>query len=302
MLLVAYCSLLLGCGGGGQQTASSSPDIMIAISPSTANILAGQSQQMVATITGTSNNQVAWSVNGLAGGNPALGTVSTSGLYLAPASIPAGGTVSLAAVSVADASKAATAVITIHDSIALTPTSATVAIGSTQQFTATVNGLGSSAVQWMVNGIAGGNAATGIITLEGVYAAPAVVPTSSVLVAAVDVSDSQASANASVTVVNPAVLAARTQWLAGIGEAAASYGCTDISVQQGSSESIADAVNRFGLTAGDGACLILWPISTDPDSIRYSLAWGGTVDGKQILYVSDVGRMRIWNSLEVASY
>lgn len=231
-----------------------------------------------------------------------MGTVSSTGLYLAPATIPAGGSVSVVAVSAADPTKTATAVIAIHDTVAVVPASATVATGSTQQFTSVVNGLGSSAVRWMVNGVAGGNATAGVITSEGVYTAPTVAPVSSVLVTAVDTSDSQASATASITVVDPVVLQAHAQWLSGVSEAAASYGCTDISVQQRSSESMADVVNRFGLTASDGACLVLWPISTDPESVRYSLAWGGTVDGKQILYVSDVGRMRIWNGLEVAGY
>jgi hypothetical protein len=303
-LLAAYCLLLLGCGGSGQQTASSSsssPVISIAIFPSAASVPLGQSKQLVATVCGTTDDGVVWAINGLQGGSSATGTVSSTGTYLAPSTAPAGNSVTVAAISVADHSKSANVVITIQDSVAVSPALAAVVTGGTQQFAAAVNGVGSSAVQWMVNGVAGGNATVGAISSSGVYTAPEAVPDSTVAVTAVDASDSLASATAAVTVITPAALEAHEQWLTGVAEAAASYGCLDIWVQQQSAESIADVVTRFGLTANEGSCLVLWPISADPGSIRYSLAWGGMIRGKDILYISDVGQMRIWNNVQVAT-
>ena len=44
--------------------------------------------QFTATVTGTTNTAVTWSVNGVAGGNSTVGTISTSGAYTAPATAP----------------------------------------------------------------------------------------------------------------------------------------------------------------------------------------------------------------------
>ena len=57
-----------------------SPDDGAAISP-------GGTQQFTATIQGLTNTAVTWSVDGVAGGNSAVGTVSTGGLYTAPNAI-----------------------------------------------------------------------------------------------------------------------------------------------------------------------------------------------------------------------
>jgi len=152
---------------------------------------------------------------------------------------------------------------------------------------------------WVVGGVPGGSAAWGTISASGLYTAPEVVPSSTVMVTAVDASDSLASATAMLSILDPAIAAASDQWLAGVAEAAASDGCTDVSVQQEEAESIPDVIVRFGQSASEGSCLVLWPISTDPSVNLYSLAWGGTIDGKDIFYISDISQMRIWNSIEV---
>src|SRR5207253_7668327 len=48
-------------------------------------------------------------------------------------------------------------VSTIPVSVAISPTSATVGAGGTQQFTATVTNTNNTAVTWQVNGVPGGN-------------------------------------------------------------------------------------------------------------------------------------------------
>jgi parallel beta-helix repeat protein len=64
-------------------------------------------QQFAATVLGTSNPAVTWSIN------PPLGTISPAGLYTAPSSILTSQTVTVTAQSVADATKSAAAVITL---------------------------------------------------------------------------------------------------------------------------------------------------------------------------------------------
>jgi hypothetical protein len=302
-LFVVCCSLLSGCNAyvirGSLSEQPGQPGVSISISPITSQITSGQTVQFVATITGEANTLVSWAVNGAAGGNSSVGTVSSSGLYLAPSSVPIGGSVTVSASSVADSSESANALVIIRDVVTVNPTFASVAIGTTIQFVATLNGIADANVVWSVGGVPGGDAALGTISASGEYSAPAVIPNSSVTVTAVDPSDSLASAAATISVFDPAIVDAHEQWLDGVADAAAPDGCTDISVQQEDSESVADVINRFGLTASEGSCLVLWPISTDPSVIRYSFAWGGTIDGKDILYISDVSQMRIWNAENV---
>jgi uncharacterized protein (DUF1800 family) len=79
-----------------------------------------------------------------------------------------------------------------------------VRLGSTDSFTATVSNLSNPAVNWQVNGIAGGNSTVGTITSAGVYTPPAVIPASNtVTVAAVSVASPSTSGSAPVSILNP---------------------------------------------------------------------------------------------------
>jgi DNA-binding beta-propeller fold protein YncE len=77
--------------------------------------------------------------------------------------------------------------------IALSPTSATVLLGTSFQFTATPTGS-TNAVQWSVNGVANGNATVGVVSSTGLYTAPVTRP---VAASAVAVPVVFAAANAS---------------------------------------------------------------------------------------------------------
>ena len=183
---------------------------------------------------------------------------------------------------------------TTLNNISVSPVSVTVMAGQTQQFKAA--GSGSTAIRWMVDGVAGGNASVGKISASGLYTAPGTTAHDAVTITVADSSNSRTLAKASLSIVeNPELVEAHDQWLAGVSEAAASFGCDEVAVQQQEREALADAVKLFTLTAtGTKACLVLSPISTDPASRRYSFAWGGQVDGIDVYYISDVGQMRIW--------
>lgn len=103
--------------GAGTSTASSftitQPAITLAITPTTAQIPVKALQQFTATVTNTSNTAVDWSVNGVAGGSATVGTISTSGLYVAPATVPNPATINITATSQADTSVSASAAVTI---------------------------------------------------------------------------------------------------------------------------------------------------------------------------------------------
>jgi len=66
-------------------TPTPSPSVL-AVSPRTANVALGTSQTFTATGSATPVN---WSVNGIPGGNPLIGTISAGGVYVPPAVFPA---------------------------------------------------------------------------------------------------------------------------------------------------------------------------------------------------------------------
>ncbi len=181
----------------------SAPAMSITVSPASVALQVGLSQQFNATVTGATNTGVSWLVNGVSGGNSTLGTISTTGLYKAPASVPSGGSVTVQAVSVADANKSATATVMISAapatvSVTVSPSSATLQGGKNQQFTASVTGTTNTAVNWYVAGIQGGNASVGVVSDSGVYTAPACPSQTTQTVTARSVYDTSASANATV--------------------------------------------------------------------------------------------------------
>jgi len=181
--------------------------VAIQISPSTASVEANQSAEFTASVTGASNTAVTWTVNGIAGGSSATGTISASGLYTAPSSVPSPATVTVTATSQADGTKAASAAVTVTPVpivVTISPTAATVAGLTFQQFTASVTGSSNTAVAWTVNGIAGGNSAIGLISPTGLYIGPASVPSpATVTVTSSSQVDGTKSASAVVTVTSP---------------------------------------------------------------------------------------------------
>jgi hypothetical protein len=163
-------------------------------------IQVGHSQQFTATVSGTSNKLVSWSVNGVAGGSATTGTISPSGLYLAPSATPSGGSKTITATSAAYRGSSSSATVTIPDVVTVTPATVSVATGGTRQFAAAINGVGCSSVVWSAGGVIGGNSSVGTISVSGLYTAPALAPNSAVTIKAVEASSSLAFASASVTV------------------------------------------------------------------------------------------------------
>src|SRR5206468_2580629 len=82
----------------------------ITISPLTTTLAATQTQQLTATVTNQSNSAVNWSLN------PQIGTVSSAGLYTAPASIPSQQTVTVTATSQANSALTAWTTVTLSPS------------------------------------------------------------------------------------------------------------------------------------------------------------------------------------------
>jgi hypothetical protein len=90
-----------------------SGSISVSVTPNPASVRAGSSQQFAATVTGTTNSSVTWSVNNVAGGNSANGTITASGNYTASAVLPNPNTITIQATSSADSSASGTSTVTL---------------------------------------------------------------------------------------------------------------------------------------------------------------------------------------------
>ena len=190
-------------------------DITINITPTSANVATNASQSFTGSVTGTGNldTAVSWSVNGVSGGNSAVGTIvstaADAATYTAPSVLPAPKTVTVTAISVADPSKSASAsvAITCASSGSLSPPAASVPTSATQIFNASLCVPVGATIAWDVNGIVGGNSTLGTITPSGsnasvaIYTPPASIPnTNPVTIHAIAGGQ---SAFAAVTIVNP---------------------------------------------------------------------------------------------------
>ena len=166
-LLLSACGRTAAVSTGSSNTSGSPPPaaIAVSISPSTATVPTGGAQVFTATVTGAGNatTNVIWSVDGIANGNAALGTIAGSGasssspigLYTAPATLPSPAVVTVTATSVADASKSASASVTIVCASpgSISPAAISLALGQTQVFTASLCVPAGTAIAWDVNGI-----------------------------------------------------------------------------------------------------------------------------------------------------
>jgi peptidoglycan/xylan/chitin deacetylase (PgdA/CDA1 family) len=128
MKRAAFVSLLLW-----SVLALASITVTIGISPTTVTLVSKGTQQFTATVTGTTNTSVKWTSS--------AGTVTSTGLFTAP-SVTATKLVTVRVTSLADTNKYAKASVTVNPlppvlkRIVLSPTSAAIYVGSTQQFSA----------------------------------------------------------------------------------------------------------------------------------------------------------------------
>lgn len=163
----------------------------ISLTPASASLGGGQTMQFTAAVSNVVRSAgVVWTVT------PAVGTISSTGLYTAPAVIGSSQVVSVKATSVSDATKSAVSTITLVPvSVAISPATKSMAAGQQQQFTASVKGLANTAVTWSVS------PAVGTISAAGLYTAPTTVTTTqTVSVRATSVADTTKFAVATLAV------------------------------------------------------------------------------------------------------
>jgi uncharacterized protein (DUF1800 family) len=119
----------------------SNATVAVAVTPPSATVRAGSTQSFVATVTGSTNTGVTWSVNGVAGGNTTTGTINSAGLYTAPANLPSPNTITVTATSAADAIKQGNSGVTLENPIPVLSTVTPNTLG-TGAFMMTLTGSG----------------------------------------------------------------------------------------------------------------------------------------------------------------
>lgn len=109
-------------------------NIVVTVTPKAVTIGAGNTTQLLATVTGTTDTDVTWSVNNIPYGNSTVGAIDGDGNYTAPNNITTLGSVTVTATSVVDTTKSGSAIITVLNPVptltAITP--GTLAPGSFQ--------------------------------------------------------------------------------------------------------------------------------------------------------------------------
>lgn len=180
------------------------------IAPVTISIEVSTTYQFNACVTGTTNTAVTWSVNGIAGGNITVGTISGSGLYTAPIAATSG--VTIKATSAADPNQSGTIALSVGALADPTITSiipSTVPQGSIQQdiYVTGTNFFSTTSV--LVNGSLSNVSTTYISStkLRARIAAPALAANGLLPMAAMNTSTSiSASTNLTVQAVRPALI------------------------------------------------------------------------------------------------
>lgn len=145
--------------------------VNVTVTPATAALPLNAAQAFAASVTGSTNTAVTWSAS--------AGAITASGVYTAPATLPNPATAAIRATSKADPLVFAIATITLTQpsvTVTVTPSTAQLFLQGTRQFAAAVTGSASTAVNWAVNGVAGGNTAIGTVSTTGLYTAPTTLP------------------------------------------------------------------------------------------------------------------------------
>src|SRR6266566_8253369 len=216
-------TMVSGCGSGtSAPPPPPPPPVSVSVSPTSASIQVNATQQFTATLQNDpSNKGVTWALmqegascsaecGTLSATSSASGTPIT---YTAPAAVPTNPSVSLTATSATDRTKSASATVPLTSppsiSVSVSPTSASIPVNATQQFTATLqNDPSNKGVTWaLMQEGASCSAECGTLSATSsasgtpiTYTAPTTVPSDpNVAIIATPVADTNAAVGSSIT-------------------------------------------------------------------------------------------------------
>jgi serine protease len=94
--------------------ASAPPAVEVAVCPLSSQVIVGSGTlSLAASTANTTDSVISWQVNGIPGGNATVGTISSDGVFTAPAVMPATASETITAVADADSTETASSVITL---------------------------------------------------------------------------------------------------------------------------------------------------------------------------------------------
>jgi hypothetical protein len=178
--LIAAAATLSSCGSSASSSTTTTPSITISCNPTSVTVLG--TSQCTATVLNVSSTLVNWSVSGT--GN---GSISSGGLYTAPATVPTNNVVTITAVSQVQSTLTATESLTLQKAVAINAVTcndsqghlaSAVSSGDQLDCRATASTGAIVPVNWSVANT--NNPAvilnTGSISSQGVYTAPLIPP------------------------------------------------------------------------------------------------------------------------------
>lgn len=195
--------------GSALLVVQSASSVSVSVTPKSGQVASGGQLQFSATVTGSTNTAVVWSLSGAGCSGVACGTITAAGLYIAPATLPTPPSVAVKATATADPSASASAAVTLvaAASVSVSPPSAQLKPSAQLQFTAKVSATSSTVVIWSISGSGCSEPACGSISASGLYTAPANAPNPPIVaVTATLLSDPTKSGSATVTITSGTVV------------------------------------------------------------------------------------------------
>ena len=168
LLLALICT---SCGAVGQAP----QPVTINVTPTSAQPFPGGTVQFQAVVENATSFAVNWQVNQIPGGNPAVGTISATGFYTAPGTVPNPPAVTVTAALQSESAAIASAIVTIQNlslvqgPLTLSPKLSSITTSQTIQFNVLTTGVNNTDVNWAVDGVTNGNLTVGTISLSGDY-------------------------------------------------------------------------------------------------------------------------------------
>jgi hypothetical protein len=195
---------LAGCGGSTASTANNQPPApTVTLTSSAANIAIGQSDMLSTTTTNASSCTLSGPTNS--------GSVPCNSSFSVTPNATGMATYTVTATGPGGSSASASVTIAVNPpatvtSVTVTPATAMLQTGGTQQFTATVSPSGANqAVTWIISGSGCMGASCGMIDSTGQYTAPTGVPNPpTVVVTARSIADLTKADTATVTITGTA--------------------------------------------------------------------------------------------------
>ncbi len=201
-LSLLLLAVLVACGGGSKDQGP--PNVQISVAPFQISLDAGQTQQFTATVTGSTNTAVTWSLSGTSCTGTACGTIDGNGLYTAPALIPSDATVKVSATSQANTGVTVSSTATLK-ALVVTMNTKTYSMDAGEAYTlsATVTHHTNTALTWSMSATGCTGAACGTFNSNtGMFTAPSLIPTqATVTITATSAADPTKSDTCTLTLV-----------------------------------------------------------------------------------------------------